>query len=273
MNLTLARVSRKTKIRHRNEINNTFSSLPLAARRILFMAMAQLDSKNGLTEGQIFRVTAAEYSNIAGVDISVAYKQMKDGVNELQASVIKINKSQLLKDIPNLELKKDSLLSLNLTDYCVYTESEGYINIVFSRSIEPYISKLKDSYTTQVLISSVRLTDSNSSTFYQFLRKKISEGKVKGFDIEISELKNELGLYAIEEGTKDKIYYYPQFKDFNKDYLSKNIKKIVSLTEIKGLKFEIIEKQARKASKLRFSYTIDKESEGQDYRVPHGFRT
>ncbi len=66
---------------------------------------------------------------------------------------------------------------------------------------------------------------------------------------------------------KDKIYYYPQFKDFNKDYLSKNIKKIVSLTEIKGLKFEIIEKQARKASKLRFSYTIDKESEGQDYRV------
>ncbi len=56
MNLTLARVSRKTKIRHRNEINNTFSSLPLAARRILFMAMAQLDSKNGLTEGQIFRL-------------------------------------------------------------------------------------------------------------------------------------------------------------------------------------------------------------------------
>ncbi|EDS5056091.1 replication initiation protein, partial [Salmonella enterica] len=28
----------------------------------------------------------------------------------------------------------------------------------------------------------------------------------------------------------------------------------------------------RKASKLRFSYKIDKESEGDDYRIPKGFR-
>ena len=269
MNLTLSRVSRKTKIRHRNEINNTFSSLPLSARRILFMAMAQLDSKYGLTEGQVFRVSAAEYSHIASVDISVAYKQMKDGVDELQASVIKIKKSQLLKDMPNLDLKKDSLLSLNLTDYCVYTESEGCINIVFSRSIEPYICKLKDSYTTQVLISSVRLTDSNASSFYQFLRKKISEGKTTGFDVNINDLKDELGLFSIVDDSK--VYYYPQFKDFNKDFLSKNIKKIVALTEINKLNFQIIEKQMRKASKLRFSYSIDKESEGQDYKIPKGF--
>ncbi|EFI3871207.1 TPA: replication initiation protein [Klebsiella pneumoniae subsp. pneumoniae] len=273
MNLSLNRVSKKTKIRHRNEINNTFSSLPLAARRILFMAMAQLDSKDSLTEGQVFRVSASEYSNIADVDVSVAYKQMKEGVSELQSSVIKIKQSQLIKDIPNLNLKKDSLLSLNLTDYCVYTESEGYIDIVFSRSIEPYITKLKDSYTSQVLISSVRLTDSNASTFYQYLRKKISEGKLKGFDVGVTELKDELGLYGFAaDDVNQKLYYYPQFKDFNKDFLSKNIAKISNLTEIKNLKFSIIEKQGRKASKLRFSYKIDKESEGDDYRIPKGFR-
>ncbi|EAA6468353.1 replication initiation protein [Salmonella enterica] len=273
MNLSLNRVSKKTKIRHRNEINNTFSSLPLAARRILFMAMAQLDSKDSLTEGQVFRVSASEYSNIADVDVSVAYKQMKEGVSELQSSVIKIKQSQLIKDIPNLNLKKDSLLSLNLTDYCVYTESEGYIDIVFSRSIEPYITKLKDSYTSQVLISSVRLTDSNASTFYQYLRKKISEGKLKGFDVGVTELKDELGLYGFsDDDVNQRLYYYPQFKDFNKDFLSKNIAKISNLTEIKNLKFSIIEKQGRKASKLRFSYKIDKESEGDDYRIPKGFR-
>ncbi|EGK6220163.1 replication initiation protein [Salmonella enterica] len=273
MNLSLNRVSKKTKIRHRNEINNTFSSLPLAARRILFMAMAQLDSKDSLTEGQVFRVSASEYSNIADVDVSVAYKQMKEGVSELQSSVIKIKQSQLIKDIPNLNLKKDSLLSLNLTDYCVYTESEGYIDIVFSRSIEPYITRLKDSYTSQVLISSVRLTDSNASTFYQYLRKKISEGKLKGFDVGVTELKDELGLYGFsDDDLNQRLYYYPQFKDFNKDFLSKNIAKISNLTEIKNLKFSIIEKQGRKASKLRFSYKIDKESEGDDYRIPKGFR-
>lgn len=44
--MKLANVTPKTKIRHRNEINTTFSMLPLSARRILFMAIAQLDSKN-----------------------------------------------------------------------------------------------------------------------------------------------------------------------------------------------------------------------------------
>ncbi len=52
--MNLLSVTKKTKIRHRNEINSTFSSLPLSARRILFMAMAQIDSREELSEGQPF---------------------------------------------------------------------------------------------------------------------------------------------------------------------------------------------------------------------------
>lgn len=271
MSLTLSRVSKKTKIRHRNEMNNTFSSLTLAARRILFMAMAQLDVKESIPDGKIFRVNALEYSKIADIDISVAYKQMRDGVDELQKGSIKLTRNQVLNK--RHDMKKDSLLSLSLTDYCVYTESEGYIDIVFSRSIEPYITQLKDSYTTQVLISSVRLIDTNASNLYQFIRKRISEGRQKNFDIGVNELKDELGLYTLAVDEPDgKKYSYPQFKDFNKDFLAKNIKKINEITEINKLKFEIIEKMGRKASKLRFSYSIDKSSEGQDFRIPKGFR-
>lgn len=52
--MNLLSVTKKTKIRHRNEINSTFSSLPLSARRILFMAMAQIDSREELSEGATF---------------------------------------------------------------------------------------------------------------------------------------------------------------------------------------------------------------------------
>ncbi|PQM75904.1 Initiator of plasmid replication, partial [Klebsiella quasipneumoniae] len=61
-------------------------------------------------------------------------------------------------------------------------------------------------------------------------------------------------------------------KDFNKVFLQKNIEKINQYTEINHLEVKIVKRVARRASKLRFSYKIDKESEGLDTRIPYGFR-
>ncbi|EBJ5114486.1 replication initiation protein [Salmonella enterica] len=277
--MNLLKVTPKTKIRHRNEINNTFSALPLSARRILFMAMAQIDSRQELSKGEVFRITAKEYAFIADIDTSVAYKQLKEGAEELQASVIRIPKNKLIASVQGDESEKaskkrkipsDAVRVMNLTSFCDYVESEGYVEIGFSNVIEPYITMLKDSYTTQVLLSSVRLTDQNANILYQYIRKQISNGKNKSFDVYISDLKEELELFKIEDG--EKVYLYQNYKDFNKAFLNKNIEKINQFTEIKKLSVSIIERVARKATKLRFSYQVDKESEGQDYRIPKGFR-
>ncbi|WP_407825654.1 replication initiation protein, partial [Serratia nevei] len=151
------------------------------------MAIAQLDSKRMLEQGQTFRITAKEYSVIADVDISVAYKQLKEGASELQTSIISIPKSQLLEPFaragePLLPKKgkkspADTIRSLNLTEYCDYAESESSIELSFTRFIEPYICRLKDNYTTQVLLSTVRLSETNASSLYQLIRKNISIGK------------------------------------------------------------------------------------------------
>lgn len=264
------RISVKTKIRHRNEINNTFSALPLSARRILFMAMAQLDSKSILSSGQMFKITAKEYAAIAAVDLSVAYKQMKDGAEQLQLSLIKIPKSKLLQPEMKEISQSDAVWRLNLTDFCSYSEKESSIILSFGRTIEPYICQLKDNYTTQVLFSAVRLSDTNASSLYQLIRKYISAGNDKNFDIEIDELKEQLLLYKECDGIKT--YLYPDFKIFNRAFLKKNVAVICESTEIKNLTVDVIAKIERKASKLRFSYQLDKETEGQDYRIPKGFR-
>ncbi|MBH2581088.1 Initiator Replication protein [Serratia sp. JKS296] len=270
--MKLANVTPKTKIRHRNEINTTFSMLPLSARRILFMAIAQLDSKKMLEQGQTFRISAKEYSLVADVDISVAYKQLKEGANELQTSIISIPKSQLLEPfaragdplLPKKGKKSpvDTIRSLNLTEYCDYADSESTIELSFSRHVEPYICRLKDNYTTQVLLSTVRLTESNASALYQLIRKNISAGKINYFDISVDELKDEMNLYKVIDG--EKVYSYPEFKIFNRDFIKKNVDMINKMTEIQQLKYEVIEKVARKASKLRFTYSVSKDSEAED---------
>ncbi|MFN3071347.1 RepB family plasmid replication initiator protein [Serratia sp. J2] len=270
--MKLANVTPKTKIRHRNEINTTFSMLPLSARRILFMAIAQLDSKRMLEQGQSFKISAKDYSLIADVDISVAYKQLKEGASELQSSIISIPKSQLLEPFaragdPLLPKKgkkspPDTIRSLNLTEYCDYADSESTIELSFSRHVEPYICRLKDNYTTQVLLSTVRLTETNASSLYQLIRKKISLGKRSYFDITVDELKEEMNLFKIIDN--EKVYSYPEFKIFNRDFIKKNVDLINKITEIQQLKYEVIEKVARKASKIRFSYSVSKESEAED---------
>ncbi len=141
--MNLLSVTKKTKIRHRNEINSTFSSLPLSARRILFMAMAQIDSREELSEGATFRITAREYAFIADIDVTGAYRQLKEGQKN-QASVIRIPRNQLLTAQGNQssghtkkrgKLPSDAVRLMNLTAFCDYVESEGYIDIAFHMSL------------------------------------------------------------------------------------------------------------------------------------------
>ncbi|WP_159189913.1 replication initiation protein, partial [Escherichia coli] len=139
----------------------------------------------------------------------------------------------------------------------------------YALALAPEITMLKDSYTTPVMISSVRLADQNSNMLYQFIRKQYSSGKKTFFDIEVDVLKDELELFRIDNG--EKVYLYQNFKDFNKVFLQKNIEKINQYTEINHLEVKIVKRVARRASKLRFSYKIDKESEGLDTRIPYGF--
>lgn len=255
--------SENTKIRHRHEINATFSKMALPAKRVLFMAIAQVDSKKLIESGQTFIVNAQDYSKIANVNISVAYRQLKEAGEELQRMTLEIPKSELLPPFQRagepLIWKKpvgNGFRLLNLTEYIDYEAGSGFIEINFTRQMEPYICRLKDGYTTQVLLSAVRLSDSNASNLYQLIRKKISSGMIKYFDISIDDLKDELSLFKLDIDTNEKVYLYPDFKDFNKKVLKKSIISITELTELNNIQVGIVEKRHRKAYALRFSYSL-----------------
>lgn len=240
------------------------------------MAIAQVeDTKKMLPEGEIFRIRAAEYAEVADINVSVAYRQMKEGAETLQKSTLAVPRDQLLEPFQRAgtPLKpakrasaKDAVMVLNITDYCEYSESAGYIDIRFTRTMEPYISLLAGGYTTQVLLSATRLSETNASNLYQLIRKNISMGRWKYFDIEIDALKDELGLFSIENGMKT--YLYEAFKTFNHSFLKKSVESIKESTELKDLSYEVCEKLGRKATKLRFSYTVSKaEVEAVDQAV------
>lgn len=259
--MDLSKVSPKTKVRHKTDINRTLAVMPLSSRRVLFMAIAQLDSRRLIQKGQVFRIYASEYAKISQLEMNTAYEQLKAAALDLQKQLIGIPKEQLLPPIPRkgerpwVKPLGTGIRMLNVTEYCDYEEGDGFVDISFSRQMEPYICMIEGNYTTQVLLSSARLRDTNASNLYQLIRQKISEKRERYFDIGVEELKDELGLFTMHN--KQKIYSYPLFKEFNRSVIKLSVETITDTTEIKDLNVEIIERKQRKATKLRFTYRID----------------
>lgn len=256
------KVSSVTKIRHRNDINKTLGAMPLAPRRALFMALAQVpDPRKIIGKDRVFRLYASEYAKLANIDRSKGYEQLKAAAEHLQQQVIGIPKDQLLPWIPRpgetpwRKPQGKGIRMLNVTEFCDYEEGDGYVDIMFSRSMEPYICRIERDYTTQVLLSAMRLRDKNASNLYQLIRNQIGQKKDRYFEIEVDALKRELGLFT--ETSEGLTYSYPEFKSFNRGVLKRSIDTIESVTEIKDITVAVVARQRRKAHLLRFSYRID----------------
>jgi plasmid replication initiation protein len=188
-------VSPKTKIRHNNGINDTFKSMNLSAKRVIYLVLGQVDSTKMIPKDYPYRVYASDYAKLCKLDSSTAYKQLKDAVNMLQSQIIGIPKKELLAPFKRvgdpLWKRPDGIgvRMLNVTEYCDYEADSGYIDVMFTRQMEPYISMLAGNFTSQVLLSAARLTNSHSSSLYQLIRENVSKKKSHYFDISVNELK------------------------------------------------------------------------------------
>lgn len=248
--------SKKTKIRHRNEINSTFARMPLNAKRVLFLMMAQIDSKKLIPEGRVYEVRASDYSRLCNVDVKTSYRHLKSGARQLHKQIIEIPQTELLKAYVRrpIEFQQDEsqwrgMRLLHITESCSYVDKEGLVQLRFSRQVEPYICMLEKEFTTQLLLSSIQLSDSNANNLYQYLRFKISSGKTRFFEIEVDQLRKDLMIEKVET--------YQQFKFFKSQFLDRSIKKLLSLTEFKSIDVVISEKIGRKAHKLLITYEYD----------------
>lgn len=257
-------ISRLKKVRHGNELNSTLSSLPMVAKKILFIAMSKINTKDDIDDNSIFYVTSEEYSNWTGIKSNNAYKELKEGSEILNQVVLKLTREDvlMLSDGVNLSFNEKNAptgLNLNLTEFTLYYKNEGRVGLRFTKLTKSFLCKLigvEKKYTTQVLLSAVRVKTPSGSTLYQLIRKKFSSNPhVNYFDITIDELKDELCLYSIQNG--EKTYKYEQYPIFKRDFLNKAVNDIKKNTEVKEISYEVVGKVGRKTDRLRFHYELE----------------
>ena len=250
-------VSKKTKVRHRNGINKTLIQMPLSARRLLFIIMAQIDTMKIIPSGKVFTVSAAVYSDLCGIDKGTAYAQLKDGAKALHTQSLEVSQDDLLKAFarrPSECFKNESewkgMRMLHITDSCSYADDEGTVQVQFSRQMEPYICMLEKDFTTQVLMSNIRLSDSNSAKLYQLLRANISKGNTHYFISSVDDVKKALLIDDVET--------YKEYKFFKSQFINRSVKKLIEVTEFTNITMEIEARKGRRVQTVKFSYEYEK---------------
>lgn len=259
-----------TKVRHRNEVGVTLASLSLSAKRVLFLALCQIDSKEMLND-EILEVDADLFSKTTTLDKYAAYAALKEGAKVLASTTLVLNRDDL-KNLSNelgIATSKNKMpdrLDLNLTEFCAYYDHLAIVRIKFTNTAKRYFSKLigsENRYTTQVLKSVVILNSVNSTNLYQVIRKYYSLNPAsKSFEISVDQLKDEMGLYHIENG--EKVYKYPKYSFFIRDVINKSIKEIIEKTEIKTIKFTVVGKKRRMVHMLKFEYSLNEDTSISD---------
>ncbi len=259
-----------TKVRHRNEVGVTLASLSLSAKRVLFLALCQIDSKEMLND-EILEVDADLFSKTTTLDKYAAYAALKEGAKVLASTTLVLNRDDL-KNLSNelgIATSKNKMpdrLDLNLTEFCAYYDHLAIVRIKFTNTAKRYFSKLigsENRYTTQVLKSVVILNSVNSTNLYQVIRKYYSLNPAsKSFEISVEQLKDEMGLYHIENG--EKVYKYPKYSFFIRDVINKSIKEIIEKTEIKTIKFTVVGKKGRMVHMLKFEYSLNEDTSISD---------
>ncbi|CHR77985.1 PI protein [Salmonella enterica subsp. enterica serovar Typhi] len=259
-----------TKVRHRNEVGVTLASLSLSAKRVLFLALCQIDSKEMLND-EILEVDADLFSKTTTLDKYAAYAALKEGAKVLASTTLVLNRDDL-KNLSNelgIATSKNKMpdrLDLNLTEFCAYYDHLAIVRIKFTNTAKRYFSKLigsENRYTTQVLKSVVILNSVNSTNLYQVIRKYYSLNPAsKSFEISVDQLKDEMGLYHIENS--EKVYKYPKYSFFIRDVINKSIKEIIEKTEIKTIKFTVVGKKGRMVHMLKFEYSLNEDTSISD---------
>jgi len=183
-------------------------------------------------------LTAKEFSENFNTDLTYSYRAIKEAVNKLMKTDIKIKEA-------------GGYVRINVCSKAEYKEKQGYITIKFTDDIMPYLAQVTEKFTLYNLKEVSQFKSIYSLRLYELLQ----DFKDTGYMI--------LSIIKLREcfGIVDKLKLYA---DLKRKTFAHAVEEI-NATYKMNLKFEEI-KEGRKVTSLRFTFNktkIDKRYNNQ----------
>lgn len=200
--------------------------LSLIGQRVFLLALAKINPHEKLLAQ--YEITAEEYSREYKISPKVAYRDLKEGLDELYNADIRLN---------DMELK--ILTRRRIVDEAKYHYGEGRISISFPKKLEQFLCELHGQYTQYRIGQVSSLRSAHSIRLYELLIqfKKTSERLIT--------LKKLRDWFRLEKK-------YKQYGDLNKWVIRPSIDELNAKTNL-FIKYTTI-KKGRRAHSLSFSF-------------------
>jgi plasmid replication initiation protein len=219
--------SELTVTRTNNLVQSSYY-LTLNERRLIELSIAKI--KRGENVPEIIKITADEFSSAWDIPISDAYKELVSAAKKL--------KNREIKTLLSNDLDCD-LFGVRWVDASSYQKGSGYVKIIFSQHVKPYIEQLSIPYTSYKLLDIKHLKSAHSIRLYELMM----QFKSTGFRIDtVDNFKKYFGV-------EDK---YPRWAEFNRNVISKAINEITSATNY-DVTVELIRK-GRSIDRIKFFF-------------------
>lgn len=215
-----------------NNLIDASYKLNVQAQKLVLACLGKVDSRPDVAPQKEITLTASEFSELMGVDIKNAHRELYKAADALFKSVIVLHEGDEEVELYWIQEKAKKL------------KGEGAVRIVWSDRILKYISQLKSRFTTYKLRNIATLQSGHSIRLYELLMKFNATGERV---IYLDDFKSALGI-------SDK---YPEFKVLNRDVIKPALAELNKRSDL-IIKFDTI-KKGRNVVALVFEFRQNKQ--------------
>ncbi len=210
-----------------NNLIDASYKLNVQAQKLVLACLGKIDSRPDATPQKEVTLTASEFSELMGIDIKNAHRELYKAADALFKSSIILHEGDDEIELYWIQEKAKKL------------KGEGAIRIVWSDRLLRYICQLKSRFTTYKLRNIASLQSGHSIRLYELLMKFNATGERV---IYLDDFKSALGI-------SDK---YPEFKVLNRDVIKPAIDELNQRSDL-IIKFDTI-KKGRTVAALVFEF-------------------
>lgn len=210
-----------------NNLIDASYKLNVQAQKLVLACLGKVDSRPDATPQKEITITASEFSELMGIDIKNAHRELYKAADALFKSSLVLHEGDEEIELYWIQEKVKKM------------KGEGAIRIIWSDRILRYICQLKSRFTTYKLRNIASLQSGHSIRLYELLMKFNATGERV---IYLDDFKSALGI-------TDK---YPEFKDLNKWVIKPAIGELNQRSDL-IIKFDTI-KKGRTVAALSFEF-------------------
>lgn len=137
--------------------------LSVVEQRIMLACIAQVRRDEPITDEVLYTVTAQQIAEMSGTSSKQAYRELHGAALRLKRREVRLTQE------PNGQGRKRKVMVTGWVQTIIYVESEGRIELRFTKDMLPYLSELTQQFTKYALADVAKMTSAYAIRLYELL--------------------------------------------------------------------------------------------------------